>query len=77
VHLGKENYTVRFFDTFEYKHKLIYKSLATLPCRNFYTTLLPEQRKSQPLFLTVAPKFKCSVMLLVGLQVSGDPALPT
>lgn len=45
-----------FFNTYEYKNKLIYKSLATLSCRNFYSILLPEQRRWRSLFLTVAPE---------------------
>lgn len=63
MHLGKENYTIRlFFDTYEYKHKLIYTSSATSSCRNFYSTLLPEQRKLQSLLLAVASE----------VQVFGD-----
>lgn len=83
MHLGKENDAIRlFFDTYEYKQKLIYKSLATLSCRNFYTPLLPEQRKLQPLFLTVALEVQVlrdtsGVVAGGGEEFSWDPALLT
>lgn len=69
-----------FFDTYEYKHKLIYKSLATLACRNFYSILLPEQRRWQSLFLTVAPKVQAfsdtaGVVAGGGEEYSWNPAL--
>lgn len=59
MHVNRECYAIRLFlETYEYKHKLIYKSLSAVAYRNFYTTLLPEQRKPQPLLLTVASKAK-------------------